>query len=165
MVIGLCDDVSPMRTRLQAVVLPSEIGEFAGEVRRIFQELGGDSGGQNSAGECSPAVDVFETDEIVEIAMDLPGVEPSAMQIVIKADTVLIAGRKAARRAEPSATFHLVERSLGRFARIIRLVPPCNMGQAHARLVDGQLTITIPKIEERRGAPIVVPIDPADPRK
>ena len=153
-----------MRTRLQAVVLPSEIGEFADEVRRIFRELGDEPGAQNLAGECSPAIDVFETDELVEIAVDLPGVEPSAMQIVIKADTVLVAGRKAARRAEPSATFHLVERSLGRFARIVRLVPPCDMGRAQARLVDGQLTVTIPKIEERRGTPIVVPIDPVEPR-
>src|SRR5258708_26808948 len=100
----------PMRHRVHAIALPSEVGDFADEVRRVFLELGRVFGAESLAGECSPAVDVFETDDAVEIAVDLPGVTPSAVRIIAKGDTVLIVGEKPARRAHGDSSFHLVER-------------------------------------------------------
>src|SRR6185369_7169660 len=94
----LCDH-GQMRQRIHAVALPSEIGEFSDEVRRIFLELGRVFGAESLAGECSPAVDVYETDETVDISVDLAGVDPSAVRILCKGDSVLIAGEKAPRRA------------------------------------------------------------------
>src|SRR3954463_8678241 len=99
-----------MRQRIHAIALPSEIGDFADEVRRVFLELGRAFGGESLAGECSPAVDVYETDDSLEIAVDLPGVEATALRIIAKGDSLLIAGEKAARRARSESTFHLVER-------------------------------------------------------
>src|SRR6185503_19107466 len=105
----VCDH-SAMRSRIHAVVLPSEVGDFADEVRRVFLELGRTFGMESLAGECTPALDVFETDTNVEIAVDLSGVEPEAVRVLIKAGTVLIVGEKPARRAQRESTFHLVER-------------------------------------------------------
>ena len=59
-----------MRSRIHSVVLSSE------------------------AGECTPAVDVHETDATVEIVMDLPGGEPSAVRVVFKGNAVLIAAAR-----------------------------------------------------------------------
>ena len=56
-----------MRSRIQAVAFPSEIGDFSDEVRRVFLELGRAFGGESLAGECSPAIDVFETDDALTI--------------------------------------------------------------------------------------------------
>src|SRR5262245_20875493 len=110
-----------MRSRIHAVSLPSEIGDFAEEIRRIFVELGRAYGPDSLAGECAPAIDVFETDEHFEITMDLPGVDTSAVRVVVKGSAVLIAGEKAPRRGRGDSSFHLVERGYGRFARTIRL--------------------------------------------
>jgi HSP20 family molecular chaperone IbpA len=60
---------SAMRSRIQTVAFPSEIGEFADDVRRIFLELGRVFGSESLAGECSPTVDVYETDDTLEIAI------------------------------------------------------------------------------------------------
>src|SRR5205807_1860198 len=128
-----------MRSRVHAVLLPSEVGDFADEVRRVFLELGRTFGTDSLAGECSPAIDVFETDDRVEITVDLPGVAPSAIRILKKGDTVLIAGEKAARRGHGESTFHLVERGFGRFARTVRVVGACDASQAKARLAGGEL--------------------------
>src|SRR5450759_5411281 len=68
----LCDHAA-MRPRIHAVVLPSELGDFGDEVRRVFLELGRTGGSGSLAGEYSPPIDVFETDEAVEVAVDLPG--------------------------------------------------------------------------------------------
>src|SRR5690242_11312224 len=146
-----------MRSRIQAVVLPSEAGEFADDVRRIFTELGRTLGEQLT-GECAPAVDVYETDETVEITADLPGVASDALRIVAKGQTILIAGLKVPRRSRGDSSFHLVERGYGRVARAVRLTAACDSSRARASIVDGELRLSIPKIVERRNVVIRIPI-------
>jgi len=150
-------DYSWMRTRLQPVLLPADVGEFADEVRRIFVELG-EAGTGQLTGECSPAVDVYETDDALEIAVDLPDVEVRALRIVVKGSAVLIAGEKAPRRGHGDATFHLVERGFGRFARLIRLSTPCETSRGRAALAHGELRISLPKIRDRRGQGIALAV-------
>ena len=65
-------------------------------------------------GECSPPIDVYETDDALEIVVDLPGVDRDAVRVVAKGDAVLIAGEKAPRRGRGDSSFHLVERGFGR---------------------------------------------------
>jgi HSP20 family protein len=150
-----------MRTRIHAVALPSEIGDFADEVRRVFHELGRVFGGESLAGECAPPIDVFETDDALEIAADLPGVTADAIRIMSKGDTFLIVGENAPRRAARDSSFHLVERGYGRFARVVRVTRACDTSRARATLVEGELHISIPKIAERRGKTITIPIETA----
>jgi len=147
-----------MRPRIHAIAIPSETGEFADEVRRVFVELGRVFGAESLAGECAPAIDVYETDDTVEIAVDLPGVSASAIRIIAKGDAVLVAGDKAPRRARGESSFHLVERGYGRFARVVRLARACDTSRARAALTEGELRVSIPKIADRRGRPIPIAI-------
>src|SRR5438046_2364900 len=148
--------MASMLTRVQPVVVPSEEADFRAELGRIFQELGGLSG-LSLTGECSPALDVFETDHTFEIVVDLPGVDPAAVRVVIKDRAVLVAGQKAPRRRGESS-FHLVERGYGRFARTVRLAAPCDTAHARASLADGELRVSIPKIGDRRGRAVPIAI-------
>ena len=152
-----------MRSRIQPVVLPSEISEFADEVRRIFHEFGRLHGPDGLAGECSPPIDVYETDEAIEIGVDLPGVSADAVRVVVKGSAVLIAGEKAARRVRGDSSFHLVERGFGRFARSVRLSAPCDGAHARATLDNGELRVTLPKIGDRRHRAIHVPVGGGKP--
>jgi HSP20 family protein len=158
----MCDHAG-MRPRIHAVAFPSEIGDFSDEVRRVFLELGRLFGADSLTGECSPAIDVFETDEALEIAVDLPGVDPAAIRVVAKGDSVLIAGEKAARRARGESSFHLVERGYGRFARVVRLGRACDTSKARAVLTDGELRVWLPKIGDRRGKAIPITIGAGSP--
>jgi HSP20 family protein len=147
-----------MRTRVHIVAEPPEIGDFAEEVRQVFRELGQSLGAESAAGECSPAVDVYETDDGLEIAVDLPGVDRRALRLLGKGDSILIAGETPARRASAESSFHLVERGYGRFARVVRLSRPCDVSRARATLAAGELRMSIPKIAERRGRAISISI-------
>ena len=147
-----------MRPRIHAVAIPSEIGDFTDEVRRIFVELGRVFGPESLAGECSPAVDVYETDDTIEIVVDLPGVDPTAVRVLSKGDAVLIAGEKPPRRTRGESSFHLVERGYGRFARVVRIGAPCEITSANATFVEGELRISLPKMKDRRGRTIQIPI-------
>ena len=158
----MCDDFG-MRSRIEAVVLPAEPGEFREEVRRIFQELEREPGEHSLAGECAPPLDVFETDETVQIAVDLPGVNPASVRIVARGHAVLIVGNKTPRRQRPDASFHLVERGYGRFARIVSLSAPCDTSRATATMKNGELRISVPRRAERRGRSIRIAIQGEPP--
>jgi HSP20 family protein len=147
-----------MRHRIHAVVFPNDTSEFAPEIRRIFPEVGET---EALVSECSPPLDVYETDDAVEISVDLPGVDPQVLHVVVKGESVLIAGSKAPRRGQSGASFHLVERGYGRFVRTVRLSGACDAGRARATLQAGELRIRLPKIADRRG--IAVPITVVKP--
>jgi HSP20 family protein len=147
-----------MRSRIHAIAFPSEIGDFATEVRQIFLELGRTFGSESLTGECAPALDVYETDDMLEITMDLPGIDRAAVRVIGKGDSLLIAGEKAARRPRRESSFHLVERGYGRFARVVRLGCPCDTSSARATLANGELRISIPKLAERRSKAIAIAI-------
>ena len=149
---------SAMRSRIHGIGGPTEIGDFTAEIRQIFLELGRTFGSESLAGECAPAVDVYETDDSLEISMDLPGVDPAAVRVIGKGDSVLIAGEKAARRARRESSFHLVERGYGRFASVIRLGRAGDTSNARATLVNGELRVSIPKLADRRGRAIPITI-------
>ncbi len=141
----------------------TEVRELTEEIARLFEDLDRElrQPHRTPAGQCSPALDVVETEGTVEIVLDLPGVNASDIRVLIKKGVVLIAGEKRPpdpeQRAE--ATFHLVERGFGRFARAVRLTGAFDAGQARAHLGHGELRVTVPKIEERRGSEIRVPVE------
>ena len=147
-----------MRHRIHAIAIPSEVGDFADEIRQVFLELGRAFGPESLAGECAPLVDVYETDDALEIVVDMPGVSTSAVRLIAKGDSVLIVGEKSTRRAHSESSFHLVERGYGRFARVVRLGRACDTSTATATLTNGELRISVPKIADRRGRTIPITV-------
>ena len=105
------------------VLVSTDVGDLGQEVRRLFEELNRRRPERRPlvSGECLPVQDVFETEQAIEIVLDLPGVTPDNCRVMIKSGVVLVVGEKE--RPEPThgpASFHLVERDFGRFARAVR---------------------------------------------
>jgi HSP20 family protein len=141
---------------------PPDPPDLAHEVRRLFEELARHRPDRRPfvSGECSPTLDVLETETTVEVLMDVPGLSPGALRVMIKSGVVLVVGEKE--RAEPSRTptsYHLVERDFGRFARAVRIHAAVDTGRARATLANGELRIVLPRIDERRGREILVPVE------
>ena len=140
------------------VLLSGELGDLTEDVRRLFQELG-HAGRGAAAGDCLPPLDVLETDETLQILMDLPGVPASGVRVLIKGSVVLIAGEKWADSPGAGAGgYHLVERGSGRFARAVRVTSAFDGSKVRATLAGGELRITLPKLSDRRGRAIEVPV-------
>lgn len=148
-------------TAWPSVLHSAELGDLAEDVRRLLQELGASPGSRSTAaGDCVPPLDVIETDEALEILLDVPGVAASSLRVLLKGSVVLIAGEKWVTGAGPgTGGYHLVERGSGRFARAVRVSGPFEGSRVRATLTDGELRITLPKLADRRGAGLVVPID------
>jgi len=112
-----------------------------------------------AAAECTPPLDVIETDRGIEAVLDVPGVPESSIEIVFARNVLLVAGQKAAAVCEHrDAAFHIAERSFGRFARAIKVDGAFDAGRATATLANGELRIFLARRTERRGAQIRIPI-------
>jgi HSP20 family protein len=146
------------------VIPPAETRDLAGDLRELFSDLAATLPSEQRvySGECHPALDVLETQNAVEVIVDVAGVPVQAIRILFRGDTLLIAGEKApgppsprgsgeANSGDAQPTFHLVEREFGRFARAVRLTGAFDIAGARASLTGGELTIVLPRLAERRG--------------
>jgi HSP20 family protein len=128
-------------------------------IRTLFawlDQLGQDDG---PPVEYQPPIDVIETADAVEIVADLPGVPPDAIRVAYSNGVVVVAGRKRASACQHEAAFHLAERTFGRFATGIRVNAAVDFGHARARLRDGELHVTLPRIAERRRREIPITVE------
>lgn len=144
--------------------------DLSADVHRLLDDLAKRRSDRRHvvAGECMPVVDVFETERTVEVVLDLPGVASDAIRILFKAGVLLIVGEKE--RPDLSkrgpASFHLVERDFGRFARAVRVSSAIDGSQVRARLANGELRVVLPRLTDRRGTGRLIPIESqASPRE
>jgi HSP20 family protein len=150
------------------LLVSTDLGDIGPEVRRLFDELARQRPDRRQAvsGECLPLLDVFETEQDLELVLDVPGVSADGLRVLIKGGLVLVVGQKERPALTPGpASFHLVERDFGRFVRAVRVHAAVDAARARARLGGGELRIVLPKIEDRRGREYLVPVEPvAGPR-
>jgi len=147
---------------LPRLPISSDVGDVSADVRHLFDDLARQRPERRHqiTGECLPLLDVFETHDAFDLLLDVPGVAAANLRILVKAGVVIIAGEKD--RPDQSvrghASFHLVERDFGRFARAVRVHAAIDATTATATLKDGELRVRLPKIDERRGQGIVIPV-------
>jgi HSP20 family protein len=142
-----------------------ESRELADDIRELFDDLAASLKHEHRAysGECHPTLDVLETDEAVEIVVDVPGVPRDALRVVFRTGVLIVAGEKAPAPTGAQQSYHLVEREFGRFARAVRVAGAFDIQHATAALRSGELKIVLPKFEERRGRACAIAVTSADP--
>jgi HSP20 family protein len=112
-----------------------------------------------SVGTWAPNVDLCETAGTVVVRVELPGVDPGDVTLTMRDGVLRLQGIKR----EPAVShkllcYYCVERRYGRFSREIRIHSVVNPQRARAHLKNGILTLEMPKLAERRGMPIEIPI-------
>lgn len=144
----------PLVRLAQFSFLPSgESQELTEDIRELFEELATSLQHDQRAysGECHPTLDVLESDDAIEVLVDVSGIQSAALRVLFRAGVLIVAGEKAPTPPGADQTFHLVEREFGRFARAVRLQGAFDVDRASATVRDGELTIVLPKLAERRG--------------
>jgi HSP20 family protein len=130
------------------------------EVNELFQRLAlVDRAEPLPSSEWCPPVDVYEARERLVIVSEVPGLSPESLRVVFRERTLVLSGERRARRAGPGTSFLCLERPHGRFERTIPLDVPIDAAHARATLQGGLLTVTVPRLRERRGRETVVPIE------
>lgn len=94
-----------------------------------------------------PTFDLSETDDALEVRMDLPGMKPEEIEITVSGNMLRVHGERKEEEEEKKRTFHRVERRMGAFSRSITL--PCAIVESKVKAQErnGVVTITLPKTE------------------
>lgn len=94
-----------------------------------------------------PAADLSETDDALQIRMDMPGLKAEEINIEVTGNSIRISGEHKEEKEEKGRTFHRMERRSGSFARAMTLPVSVKEDKVTAECKDGVLTITLPKTE------------------
>jgi HSP20 family protein len=128
-------------------------------LRREMDRLFEDAFGRNTPSPASwtPTVDVRETKEAWVFDLELPGVDPAAVEVTADQKVLTIRGEKASQRSESEEQRWVsVERITGSFERSFRLPSAVREEGIEARYQNGLLTVTVPKAEVRQARKIEV---------
>ena len=109
-----------------------QVPRFSGTPRRGFR----------------PNLDCFHTSDPHEltIVVELPGVAPETVQVVVGERVIAIAGERP-RPKVPGRVYQQMEIEYGPFERQVRLVEDVDPGRSRARFEQGVLTIELPVVD------------------
>jgi HSP20 family protein len=127
-----------------------DLPNLQNEMERVFRQVFGDVERPSTAGAWSPALDVEEDEDSFTLHVEVPGVEPSDVEVSLEENVLTISGERRFYADREAEGFRRVERAFGRFHRAVRLPDRVDGGRVEARYANGLLTIRVPKAEEAK---------------
>ena|SRR5687767_8469787 len=129
---------------MYATTLTTPVFGLRREIDRLFENTVGR--GQAGRNEWSPAVDIHESDLEVTVAVELPGIDPEAVEVTAVDGILTIQGERTEEQREGmEGRYHLVERSYGSFMRRFKLPQGVDNEKIEADVEHGMLKVRIPK--------------------
>ncbi len=119
---------------------------FQTEMNHLFERF---NGGLGRDLQLSPAIDVAETDDAVEVTVEVPGVGKDDLDVSVANDTLIIKGEKSDLREDKDKDWRIVERRYGSFRRHVPLGFTPGDDKVDATFANGVLTL---KIDKPKGA-------------
>ena len=104
----------------------------------------------------TPAADVVETEAEYHVLVDLPGIDPAAIQLRVEKDTLSIQVDRKQPQPGTGETVHRSERAFGTFSRSFTLPRSVDATRVEAGYQQGVLTVKLPKREEAKARTIAV---------
>lgn len=134
---------------------PGEVREDDAAVRRSGHVLLLDLPVESA---CQPLSDVVEVDDTVRVLLEIPGVPAASVQVRVLGNRIEVTAEKPPDFPAGETSFLCLERIFGKFQRAFEVRGSVNLGEVSARMANGILVITIPKIADRRGRERRVPV-------
>jgi HSP20 family protein len=119
-----------------------------GEMSRLLGLL--DNGQARGSQTWVPAIDVWETDNELVYAFDLPGMSEDKISIEVQDDTLTVSGQREKATQEQTDRYYRFERRYGSFARAVGLPAGIDDSKIQASYVNGVLEVHVPKPEEAK---------------
>lgn len=137
----------------------TDMAQLRDQVNRLFEQSLFRAGDEPvSAQTWAPAVDIYETEEVIGLRMDVAGVDTEKVDIQISGDTLTIKGVRTVEKQTDGLRYVRLERSYGPFQRSFTLGVPVDQQGVRASYNDGVLEIILPKREEVKPKQIKVEI-------
>jgi HSP20 family protein len=122
------------------------------EAEKIVRELF-----QPESAEAAPDVrlvaDLLTEGDQYVLEVEVAGVRPEDLAVYALSNALVVEGKKEEQRADSGGrpAYERAERGYGQFRRVFDLPGPADLSRSSASLAAGLLTITVPRIADRRG--------------
>jgi HSP20 family protein len=119
------------------------------EVNRLFDNFFGRPANPSAQGgrAWAPVVDMCETKDDLVLSVELPGVREKDVTVSITGDRLVIKGERRFEQEVKEQSFLHLERTYGKFERLIQLPMPVQSDKVKATYRDGVLEIRLPKVD------------------
>jgi HSP20 family protein len=135
-----------------------ELNSIQDELNRLFGRTFGGAEPTRApmAGAWAPALDVYETDASFVAKLELPGIDPEAVDVSVEDNVLTITGKRDFSNEVKEESYHRIERRYGSFSRSITLPATADTEKVEASFDKGVLTVEVPKVERAKPKKIAV---------
>ena len=139
-----------------------DVAELQNRINCLFDDSFGPS--RNREGEMNacawrPAVDIYETESGVVLAVELPGVGKENVTVEVKDNILTVKGERFARTGIKPDAYYRQERCYGTFQRAFTLDHHIQPDLIKATFKDGMLEIAIPRPTQEEPKQITVEVE------
>jgi HSP20 family protein len=128
---------------------PFRVSDIQSEVNRLFDNFFGRPAASAGGGRTwLPSVDMYASKDDVVVSVELPGVSEKDVTVSITGDLLTIKGERRFENEVKEQDLLHVERTYGKFERMIQLPMAVQSDRVKATYRDGVLEIKLPKAEE-----------------
>ena len=139
-----------------------DVAELQNRINRMFDESFGrshESDDEMNLRAWRPAVDIYEIENGIVLAVELPGVSKKSVSVEVKDDVLTLKGERLLDPEIKDENYYRKERSFGKFNRSFSLQETIKPDLIKASFKNGVLTVEIPRPEEEKPKQITVDID------
>lgn len=129
----------------ELAALQNEMGRWMSQVTGAPQGAGN---GQSAT--WLPPVDVWETDDELVLAFELPGIPEDQISVELDDNVLTVSGQRERTQQHSSDRFYRFERRFGTFARSVTLPAGVDESKIRADYTNGVLEVRVPKPEEQK---------------
>jgi HSP20 family protein len=122
-----------------------ELAALQNDMGRFMSSVLGEGNGQQRA--WVPAVDVWETDNEIVYAFDVPGIPEDKISVELEDNALTVSGERERSKEISDERFYRFERRFGSFLRTIGLPQNVSEDQVKADYHDGVLEVRVAKPE------------------
>ena len=129
------------------------------DMNKLFSDFWGRGTRRGIADEFwAPLVDIEETQDELVVKAEIPGMKKEEIKLQVTGDTLAITGERRSESETKDKTYHRIERSYGKFQRIIGLPSEVQGTKAKASYENGVLVIHLPKTDEAKPKEISIDV-------
>jgi HSP20 family protein len=139
-----------------------DVAELQHRINRMFDDSFGRSreiDDEMNLRAWRPAVDIYEAENGIVVAVELPGVGKESVSVEVKDDVLTLTGERLANPAISEDSYYRRERLFGPFKRSFTLNQNIKPDQIKATFKDGVLQIEIPRPVQEQPKQVTVTVE------
>ncbi len=133
-----------------------EIDSWQKEMNRLFDTFAPTTNGEEKGRSFTPAAEMQETEDTIDLRLEIPGLEAKDLDVQVTAEAVAIKGERRQESQTEEQGMTRSEFRYGAFQRVISLPVRVQNDQVKADYKDGILHLHLPKAEAEKNQVVKV---------